>query len=147
MPPHPLVLGGGGGGGGTLAYGRGVGGVPIPTRGHTLLYSVYISTLCCYTLRNNVSFVTINVPLIKKLLDIIFFLWDNNFMSHFYVSIFMYPSAVVYCCCVLLSVVGCSCVLLCVRGVGRSPCSYQWWAKLLRLLTVNSLSYFVKIKY
>jgi hypothetical protein len=24
---------------------------------------------------------------------------------------------------------------------------YQWWAKLLRLLTVNSLSYFVKIKY
>jgi hypothetical protein len=23
----------------------------------------------------------------------------------------------------------------------------QWWAKLLRLLTVNSLSYFVKIKY
>ncbi len=27
---------------------------------------------------------------------------------------FMYSSAVVYCCCVLLSVVGCSCVLLCV---------------------------------
>jgi hypothetical protein len=26
----------------------------------------------------------------------------------------MYLSAVVYCCCVLLSVVGCSCVLLCV---------------------------------
>ena len=26
----------------------------------------------------------------------------------------MYSSAVVYCCCVLLSVVGCSCVLLCV---------------------------------
>ncbi len=26
----------------------------------------------------------------------------------------MYQSAVVYCCCVLLSVVGCSCVLLCV---------------------------------
>jgi hypothetical protein len=24
---------------------------------------------------------------------------------------------------------------------------YQWWAKLLHLLTVNSLSYFVKIKY
>jgi hypothetical protein len=24
---------------------------------------------------------------------------------------------------------------------------WQWWAKLLRLLTVNSLSYFVKIKY
>ncbi len=24
---------------------------------------------------------------------------------------------------------------------------HQWWAKLLRLLTVNSLSYFVKIKY
>ncbi len=27
---------------------------------------------------------------------------------------FMYPSAVVCCYCVLLSVVGCSCVLLCV---------------------------------
>ena len=27
---------------------------------------------------------------------------------------FMYQSAVVYCCCVLLSVVGRSCVLLCV---------------------------------
>jgi hypothetical protein len=30
------------------------------------------------------------------------------------IGIFMYPSAVVYCCCVLLSVVVCSCVLLCV---------------------------------
>ncbi len=27
-------------------------------------------------------FITINVPLFKKLLDIIF-LWDNNFMSYF----------------------------------------------------------------
>ncbi len=27
--------------------------------------------------------ITINVPLFKKLRDIIFFLWDNNFMSHF----------------------------------------------------------------
>ncbi len=27
---------------------------------------------------------------------------------------FMYPGAVGYCCCVLLSVIGCSCVLLCV---------------------------------
>ncbi len=39
--PHPLVQGEG-----TLACGRGVGGVPIPTRGHTLRYSVYRSTLC-----------------------------------------------------------------------------------------------------
>ncbi len=30
-----------------------------------------------------------------------------------YIGSFMYPSAVVYCCC----------VLLCVRGVGMSPCS------------------------
>ncbi len=29
----------------------------------------------------------------------------------------------------------------------RTVTDYQWWAKLLRLLTVNSLSYFVKIKY
>ncbi len=40
MPPHPLVRGEG-----THACGRGVGGVPIPTRGHTLRYSVYASTL------------------------------------------------------------------------------------------------------
>jgi hypothetical protein len=37
--------------------------------------------------------------------------------------VLLYPSAVMYCCCVLLSVVVCCCVLLCVRGVGRSPCS------------------------
>ncbi len=30
-----------------------------------------------------VLLLTINVPLFKKLRDIIFFLWDNNFMSHF----------------------------------------------------------------
>jgi hypothetical protein len=39
--------------------------------------------------------------------------------------------------------------MVCV-GVGQLgiPRTYmQWWAKLLRLLTVNSLSYFVKIKY
>jgi hypothetical protein len=29
----------------------------------------------------------------------------------------------------------------------RCVAHMQWWAKLLRLLTVNSLSYFVKIKY
>jgi hypothetical protein len=27
--------------------------------------------------------ITINVPLFKKLRDIIFFLWDNNYLSHF----------------------------------------------------------------
>jgi hypothetical protein len=31
----------------------------------------------------------------------------------------MYQSAVVYCCCVLLSVVGCCCVLLCVVACYR----------------------------
>ncbi len=39
--PHPLVRGGEG----TLACGRGVGGVPVPTRGNTLWCSIYISTL------------------------------------------------------------------------------------------------------
>jgi hypothetical protein len=34
--------------------------------------------------------------------------------SNWYIGSFMYPGAVVCCCCVLLSVVGCSCVLLCV---------------------------------
>ncbi len=32
---------------------------------------------------------------------------------------FMYQSAVVYCCCVLLFVVGCSCLLLCVVACYR----------------------------
>jgi hypothetical protein len=36
-----------GGGGATLACGRGGRGVSILTRGQTLLYSVYIRTLCC----------------------------------------------------------------------------------------------------
>jgi hypothetical protein len=39
--PHPLV----GGREGTLACGRGVGGVPISTRGHTLWCFIYIRTL------------------------------------------------------------------------------------------------------
>ncbi len=34
--------------------------------------------------------------------------------NNWYIGSFMYPSAVVYCCCVLLSVVVCCCVLLCV---------------------------------
>jgi hypothetical protein len=37
-----------------------------------------------------------------------------KFLKQWDIGNFMYPSAVVYCCCVLLSVVGCSCVLLCV---------------------------------
>jgi hypothetical protein len=40
-PPPP-----GSGGSGTLAGERGVGRVPIPTRGHTLWYSLSIRTLC-----------------------------------------------------------------------------------------------------
>jgi hypothetical protein len=39
--PPPLWSGGEG----TLACGRGVGGIPIPTRGHTLWCSIFISTL------------------------------------------------------------------------------------------------------
>jgi hypothetical protein len=42
VPPFPP----GSGGRGTLAGGRGVGRVPIPTRGQTLWYSLYIRTLC-----------------------------------------------------------------------------------------------------
>ncbi len=65
--------------------------------------------------------ITINVPLFKKLQDIIFFWWYNqkkNYVPQFLkqrdIGNFMYQSAVVYCCCVLLSVVACSFVLLCV---------------------------------
>ncbi len=32
---------------------------------------------------DSVTVLTINVPLFKKLRDIIFFWWDNHFMSHF----------------------------------------------------------------
>jgi hypothetical protein len=39
-PPHPFVRGEG-----TIACGDRGGGVPIPTRGHTLWCSIYISTL------------------------------------------------------------------------------------------------------
>jgi hypothetical protein len=78
--------------------------------------------------------ITINVPLFKKLRDIIFFYepfrgtremalkvivpQKKNYVLKFLkqrdIGNFMYPSAVVYCCCMLLSVVGCPCVLLCV---------------------------------
>ncbi len=44
LPPPPPP---GSGRRGTLAGKRGVGGVPIPTRGHTLWYSLYIRTLWC----------------------------------------------------------------------------------------------------
>ncbi len=81
----------------------------------------------CVFLENRL--VTINVPLFKKLRDIIFFLvgqslykvivppkknYIQKFLKQRDIGIFMYQSAVVYCCCVLLFVVGCSCVLLCV---------------------------------
>ena len=36
----------------------------------------------------------------------------KKFLKQRDIGIFIYQSAVVYCCCVLLSVVGCSCVLL-----------------------------------
>jgi len=38
----------------------------------------------------------------------------KKFLKQRDIGIFIYQSAVVYCCCVLLSVVGCSCVLLLV---------------------------------
>jgi hypothetical protein len=39
---------------------------------------------------------------------------SQSFLNSGTLGNFMYFSAVVYCCCVLLSVVGRSCVLLCV---------------------------------
>jgi hypothetical protein len=79
---------------------------------------------------------TINVPLFKKLRDNLrgqkslgplkmslemahkVIVPQKNYVPKFLkqrdIGNFMYMSAVVYCCCVLLSVVGCSCVLLCV---------------------------------
>jgi hypothetical protein len=43
-PPPPRFGSGGGGGEGTLVCGRGGGGLPIPTKGHTLCYSLYFVT-------------------------------------------------------------------------------------------------------
>jgi hypothetical protein len=49
-----------------------------PLRGIILISKEIYFTLCrIYTL------ITINVPQFKKLRDIIFFWWDNHFMSHF----------------------------------------------------------------
>jgi hypothetical protein len=42
--PPPSLVRGRGGGGDTLGCGEGVGGVPIPTRGHTVV-SIYVCTL------------------------------------------------------------------------------------------------------
>ena len=36
-----------------------------------------------YTTLKPILVITINVPLFKKLRDIIFFWWENHFMSHF----------------------------------------------------------------
>ncbi len=35
------------------------------------------------TIMSLADIITINVPLFKKLRDIIFFWWENHFMSHF----------------------------------------------------------------
>jgi hypothetical protein len=45
------------------------------------MYSKLISLLIVKMCKNDV--ITINVPLFKKLRDIIFFWWENHFMSHF----------------------------------------------------------------
>ncbi len=62
-------------------------------RGHTRITDretvsrpVFISHTVLYgTLSHKaaIGILTINVPLFKKLRDIIFFWWDNHFMSHF----------------------------------------------------------------
>jgi hypothetical protein len=46
---------------------------------------MYILSIYCDRMIPTLSRVkiTINVPLFKKLRDIIFFWWDNHFMSHF----------------------------------------------------------------
>ncbi len=69
--------------------------------------------------------ITTNVLLFKKLRDIIFYMahkvivppkknYVPKFLKQRDIGNFMYQSAVVYCCCVLLSVVACSFVLLSV---------------------------------
>jgi hypothetical protein len=40
-------------------------------------------SLKCFILIVWSEIITINVPLFKKLRDIIFFWWENHFMSHF----------------------------------------------------------------
>jgi hypothetical protein len=59
VPPPPPALGGGR----PLAGERGVGRVPILTRGHTLWYSFYIRTLCSGQSDTSIGMVNmINIP-------------------------------------------------------------------------------------
>ena len=44
-----------------------------------------------------------------------------QFLKQRDIGIFIYQSAVVYCCCVLLSVVGCSCVWFVARALPPPP--------------------------
>ncbi len=57
VPPPPCS-----GGRGTLDGERGVGRVLVPTRGHTLWYSLYIRTLCSRPLRKLITFITKRAP-------------------------------------------------------------------------------------
>jgi hypothetical protein len=65
-PPPPLVRGGG-----TLAYGRGVGEVPIPTRGYTLWCSIYISMYFVYFVLFSYAHRYVAVGLISATEDLI----------------------------------------------------------------------------
>ncbi len=58
------------GGEGTLACGRGVGGVPIPTRGHPPRCSKYISTLCCTVYYSRLRCATLCIETQKKKVEV-----------------------------------------------------------------------------
>ncbi len=75
---------------------------------HVVLHYFTLSPFCCCSL-----FQYKKVPQERY----------TKFLKQSDIGNFMYPSAVVYCCCVFLCVDVCCCVLLCVRGVRRSPCS------------------------
>ncbi len=104
----------------------------------TIEFNSYLSRLWApsfnhYLSTNYVSYksLTINVPLFKKLRDIIFF-WLIKWLSHqkkirsqsflnsgtlVFLCTQMLLCTVVVCCCLLLGVLVCCCVLLHVRGV------------------------------
>jgi hypothetical protein len=63
------------------------------------------------------------LPLKKK--------YIKKFLKQRDIGISMYQSAVVYCCCVFLSVVGCSCLLLCVVASLELVMSNQRFLKIV----------------
>ena len=56
----------------------------------------------------------------------------KKFLKQRDIGIFIYQSAVVYCCCVLLSVVGCSCVWFVARALPPPPPHHYMYSQVYK---------------